>query len=256
MATEPDTADSPENELPAYRVIAGECTVEISGSVTQTHRGQVLAIAKPDNTVLVHDTNGYKPIAWLTRAESVRTDAADGTLTAVDGDQWVSVTVEHGFIDRRLPASPAGTPIATCPSCSGTLVDASGEVYCLGCRERYGLPSGATLREERCACGLPTMRIDRGDIFELCIDRQCEPMHEAIANRFDGQWACPDESCDGTLNVLQRGHLLVGCSAYPDCDTAFTLPHGVIDGHCSCGLPRFATDNGLRCLDRACERIG
>ena len=256
MATEPATSETTDVDQPAYRIIAGECVVETRGTINETHRGQILTIAKPDGTVLVHDTAGYKPIAWITRADSVTTDSTNGTLTAVDGDQWVSVTVEHGFIDRRLPASPAGSPVSDCPSCGGTLVDASGEIYCLGCRVAYGLPSGATLREESCACGLPTMRIERGDVFDLCIDRECEPMEEAIAERFDRKWSCPDSTCTGTLRVLRRSRLIVGCSAYPDCEVAYTLPNGVIDGHCSCGLPRFANESGLRCLDSSCDRIG
>lgn len=253
-----DTIAKPGNadERPAFRLIAGDCLVETTGATNETHRGQVLVLVKPDDTVLVHDVHGYKPVAWLTRAESVSTDDDAGILTAVDGDHWLQIRIEHELMNERLPGSPAGRPRGTCPRCGGTLVSAGSAVHCVGCRDRFGLPSDATLREEACDCGLPRMRIERGDVFDLCIDRSCEPMETAIADRFDGDWACPDADCPGQLRVIRRGGLLAGCDQYPECEVAFRLPTGLIDGHCGCGLPRFERDGEVRCLDVTCDAAG
>jgi DNA topoisomerase-1 len=47
--------------------------------------------------------------------------------------------------------------------------------------------------------------------------------------------------------------LLAGCDAYPECETAFSLPTGVVVDDCECGLPVFETGRGRRCLDSTCE---
>ncbi|QSG13196.1 Topoisomerase DNA binding C4 zinc finger fused to uncharacterized N-terminal domain often associated with RecB-like endonuclease [Halapricum desulfuricans] len=41
-------------------------------SARQRHeqRSRVLVIAKPDNTVLVHNAEGYQPATWLARGDS------------------------------------------------------------------------------------------------------------------------------------------------------------------------------------------
>ena len=69
---------------------------------------------------------------------------------------------------------------------------------------------------------------------------------------FDRAWDCPD--CGSDLRIVRRGGLLAGCDAYPDCETAFAVPEGVVAGACDCGLPSFAVGDDVRCLDAACER--
>lgn len=252
-----ETTGNPEQATqPAYRLVVGDCHIETTGATDRDRRGQVVVVVKPDNTVLVHDVVGYKPVAWLTRADSVSEDGEGRVITAVDGDHWLRIAIEQPVIDRRLPGSPAGRPIDACPRCGGDLVLAREEIHCVGCRDRYGLPAGATVVEDRCGCGLPRMRVDRGETFEICIDRECEPLDERIADRFDGVWSCPDAACDGTLRVIRRGGLLVGCDRYPDCERAFRFPEGVLDGHCGCGLPRFAKGGESRCLDATCRSAG
>lgn len=252
MASKSTDAAAATTDRPTFTVVAGDCRIEADMEDHRTYRGQVLVIAKPDDTVLVHDIEGYQPVAWLTRAERVVIDDDAGTITAVDGDRWLRIQIVASLLDRRLPGTVVGTPVANCPDCGGRLIDAGDAVHCVSCRTRYGLPRDGVIVGSRCECGLPRMRIERGDAFELCIDRECDPMAEAIAERFDGTWRCPDEGCDGTLRVVRRRNLMLACDAYPDCEVAFQFPAGVIDGHCGCGLPRFATAEGSRCLDRSC----
>jgi DNA topoisomerase-1 len=63
-------------------------------------------------------------------------------------------------------------------------------------------------------------------------------------------WSCPE--CAGDLRILRRRRLIAGCEQYPDCEVAFAIPNGTVDGSCVCGLPVFVTPNGRRCLDAAC----
>lgn len=231
------------------RVMAGDCTTVFDGPREREQRGDVLVVVKPDNTVLVHDAEGYQPVAWLTRADSVAIE--DGAVTARDGDEMLRVVThdEHG--NARYPASAAGVPVGDCLDCPGTLVRASGGVTCTECSVRYGLPSDATVTGSRCDdCGLPTLRAERGRAFEVCLDRDCESLDDRVTDAFDREWNCPD--CDGDLRILRRGGLLVGCENYPDCDTGFSLPTGVAVGECDCGLPVFETSTGHRCLDATC----
>jgi len=238
------------------RVFAGDCTVTEDGEREQ--RGDVVVLVKPDNTVLVHDRDGYQPAAWLTRPESLTYDGTtDGSfsLTATDGDSRLHIVAneEHGL--ARYPASNAGTPVGTCPDCDGALVRAQGAVTCRKCDERYGLPAGAAVLDKTCStCGLPLMIAERGRAFTLCIDRECESLDSRVREAFDHEWGCPD--CDGDLRIVRNGQLLAGCENYPDCETAFSFPAGVVDGECGCGLPAFDTGNGRRCLDATCERAG
>ena len=210
-----------------------------------------MILIKPDDTVLLHDLEGYQPVAWLTRADTVRYDAKQGVLTAVQGDRWLRVAIEHATIDRRIAGSPAGEPISSCPDCASPLIETADGIACIGCDARYGLPDGATVLDQSCDCGLPLMAVERGDRFELCIDRECAPLETVVADRFDGAWDCPACS-DGTLNVIRRGRLMVGCDQYPDCETAYQFPKGVVDGTCACGLPRFAYGDTATCLDSGC----
>jgi DNA topoisomerase-1 len=94
------------------------------------------------------------------------------------------------------------------------------------------------------------MAVDRGDTFEVCVDRDCESLDARVKARFDRDWDCPE--CDGDLRVLRRGGLIAGCEHYPDCDTGFSFPTGLVVDDCDCGLPVFETESGRRCLDSGC----
>ncbi len=235
------------------RVLAGDCTtVYDDGTERQEHRGRVLVVVKPDGTVLVHDATGYQPVAWLTRAEGVSC-RGEFAVTASDGDQRLHVAVhdEDGF--ARLPVSPAGIPVGDCQDCDGPLVRTNGRVTCPDCGERYGLPRGATVRGERCSCGLPRIRVERGTPLDVCLDRQCEPLSEAVADEFDRAWDCPD--CGEDLEIHRNGGLRAECTD-EDCGAGFAIPRGTVVDQCDCGLPTFEMPSGRRCLDAACERDG
>jgi len=232
------------------RIVAGECTATFDDGTEREHRGDVLAVIKPDNTVLVHDADGYQPVAWLTRAESVQ--VFDGEVRARDGDQRLRVTVHDEHASGRHPVSDAGVPVGDCPDCEGTLVLASGRVSCLDCATGHSVPRDAAVLDETCEdCGLPRMRAERGRAFEVCLDRECESLDEEVRAAFDREWDCP--ACGSDLRILRRGGLIAGCERYPDCETGFSLPAGVVDGACECGLPVFETPSGRRCLDRTCS---
>ena len=240
----------------AIRVFAGDCIITEDGERDQ--RGDVVVLVKPDDTVLVHDRDGYQPAAWLTRPETLGYEGTSGgtfSLTATDGESSLHVVAneEHGL--ARYPASAAGVSVGDCPDCEGALVRAKGAVTCLDCDERYGLPAGADVLDRACRdCGLPTMVAERGRAFTLCIDRECESLDDRVREAFDREWDCPD--CDGDLRVVRNGQLLAGCENYPDCETAFSFPSGTVDGDCECGLPAFDTSGGRRCLDATCGRAG
>jgi len=232
------------------RVMAGDCTTIADGSREREQRGDVLVVVKPDNTVLVHDAEGYQPVAWLTRADTVAIE--EGAVTARDDDELLRVVTHDEYGSARYPASSAGVPVGDCPGCRGTLVRASGTVTCIDCDARHGLPADATVTGSRCDdCGLPTLRAERGRAFEVCLDRTCEALDDRVEDAFDREWSCPE--CDGDLRILRRGGLLAGCEQYPDCDTGFSLPRGVVVDDCDCGLPVFETSSGRRCLDGTCS---
>jgi len=284
MATTTDVLAALGDGGDAIRVLAGDCTVRYDGDTREEHRGLVTVVVKPDNTVLVHDADGYQPVAWLTRAEAVtcsrsgrREDGGNGTngggaaaetitgtqsvageagaaftVDASDGDQRLRVTAhtEDGY--ATYPATRAGHPVGTCPDCEGTLVRAGRSVRCIGCGDEYGLPTGASVREERCTeCGLPRLRVERGEPLDVCLDPRCEPLVEVVRERFDRAWDCP--ACGEDLRVIDRNTILLGCDAYPDCETSFGFPSGTVVGDCDCGLPVFELASGRRCLDAGCE---
>ncbi|SDR43990.1 endonuclease NucS domain-containing protein [Natronobacterium texcoconense] len=241
----------------SIRVLAGDCTVITETGDREEYRGRMTTIVKPDNTVLVHDTDGYQPVAWLTRADSVSSDRSDGfTLVAKKDSQRLRIAAhdQDGF--ANYPASAAGPLVGTCPDCSGALVRSKG-VHCVDCGDRYGVPADATIRDDaaNCECGLPRMRVERGLAFNVCLDRDCESLDEAVTEAFDREWNCPEPDCDGDLRILRRGGLIAGCEHYPDCDTGFAIPAGVVDGECGCGLPTFDTGGETRCLDATCEQV-
>ena len=236
----------------AIRAFAGDCTVETDD---RTHRGRVVVLVKPDRTVLVHDVEGYQPVAWLTRADAV-TVATDGSgfgLTARRDDRRLRVTADR-IRKSVYRASAAGVPVGTHPESGGALVRSGGAVVDVDADTRYPLVAGATVLDSTCSdCGLPLMRVERGAAFEVCIDRACQPLDDAVRERFDREWTCPD--CGSDLRLIRRkGRLLAGCDASPDCETAFTVPTGVIVDDCPCGLPVFETATGRRCLDGTCDR--
>ena len=237
------------------RLFAGDCTVTFEGEHDRTQRGYVLVVVNPARTVLAHDADGYQPVAWLTRADEVTTETEGDSfaVTATAGEQRLRVVSEAPTGQRELPVSEAGTPVGTCPDCGDALVRAGGDVVCLGCDERYGLPAGATVLDEPCSdCGLPTMRVERGKELELCLDWRCESLADAVADALDGRWDCPD--CGEPLGVVNRGNRpFLGCDAYPACETTFSIPAGVTADECPCGLPVFETAAGQRCLDGTCE---
>ena len=233
------------------RVVAGECTTTFDAGTEREHRGDVLAVVKPDGTVLIHDADGYQPVAWLTRAESVQ--FVDGRLDARDGDQRLRVDVHDEYGSARHPVSPAGVPVGSCPACDGALVLAKASVQCLDCDTRHSVPRDAAILDESCECGFPQMRAERGEAFEVCIDRECESLDDRVTEAFDREWNCP--ACDGDLRILRRNGLIAGCERYPDCDTGFSLPNGVVAEDCDCGLPVFETPSGQRCLDRNCSEV-
>ena len=240
----------------AYRVLAGDCTVrfDTGDAPPREQRGAVLAVVKPDDTVLVHDRDGYRPAAWLTRADAVttRTDGDGAVIEAMEGDRHLRVICHdrHGL--ERWPATRAGAPVGTCPACDGALVRTPTVVECLGCDARHGVPRDATVLDEPCGtCGRPTMRVERGVAVVCCVDRACESLDDRVRESLDGAWDCP--ACGSPLRVLRRGGLVAGCEAYPDCETSFAIPAGLVDGDCgTCGLPAFETSSGRRCLDAAC----
>ncbi|ELZ82035.1 topoisomerase DNA binding C4 zinc finger [Haloferax gibbonsii ATCC 33959] len=241
--------------MDSIRVFAGDCTVSFEGSRDRTQRGRVVVVAKPDRTVLVHDAGGYQPVAWLTRADSLTVESGPGSfgLVARAGDQ--TLTVESNDVTGRAeyPASDAGVPVGSHPDTGDPLVRTNGSVVALDSGTEYRLPAGATVLDETCDdCGLPLMRVERGAPFEVCIDRRCDPLDDHVRDRFDGEWSCPD--CGSPLRIIRRGgRLLAGCGAYPECETAFSLPAGVVGDDCECGLPIFETSRGRRCLDSTCE---
>jgi DNA topoisomerase-1 len=243
------------------RAIAGDCTAVYDDGVDrEEHRGRVLTVVKPDNTVLIHDVDGYQPVAWLTRADAVSVGGADADYVVVarSGDQRLRVAVHDEDAYVAWPATPAGVPVGPCPDCNptggdGTLVRAGGRVTCTACAADYRLPRDAVVRDARCSCGRPRLRVERGAAFDVCLDRECEPLDDVVAAAFDREWDCP--TCGNDLEILRRRGLVAGCEHYDDCGTAFRFPTGIVIGECDCGLPAFDTPAGRRCLDGTCDRV-
>ena len=237
------------------RILAGDCTVRFEGTRDRIQRGHVVVLVKPDRTVLVHDADGYQPVAWLTRPDDVTIehDGAAFSLRAHADSQELLVTSNNASGFESFEISEAGVPVGTCPDCAGPLVRVRGEIACLDCEETYGLPAGATVLDSECdECGLPQMRVDRGDAFELCVDYACESLSAAVRERFDEEWSCPD--CGSPLRVRSPdGRIFLGCDDYPGCETSFSFPSGVVVDDCNCGLPRFRTASGERCIDGSCS---
>jgi DNA topoisomerase-1 len=237
----------------SIRTIAGDCNVYFEGRRERTVRGRVVVLLKPDNTVLVHDVDGYQPVAWLTRPENRSVTRDPLRLLASDGDETLRIEAAGEVAITEHDGTEAGTPVGTC-RCDGRLVRTGDDVVCLECDGRFGLPSGASVSDSTCDCGLPTFRVDRGERFELCLDYECGSLLDAVRERFDREWDCPN--CEGDLRIRRRGGLIAGCERYPDCETGFAVPDGTAAGTCQCGLPVFETASGRRCLDTGCSTGG
>ncbi|WP_458207439.1 DUF91 domain-containing protein [Haladaptatus sp. NG-SE-30] len=235
------------------RVFAGDCTITTDGDTKQRRRGEMVAVLKPDDTLLVHDVDGYQPVEWLTRAETAHAslDGDSFTLVAATSDRRLRVDCHTCYGISRYLGSKAGIPVGTCSHCDDTLTRANDTVSCLDCRREYTIPRRASVGSDTCDCGLPTMRVERGEQFELCLDRDCGTILDAVRERFDCEWDCPD--CGADLRILRRGGIIAGCDRYPDCETAFSVPEGQIVTTCDCGLPTFQTRTGRRCLDSDCD---
>lgn len=234
----------------SIRTIAGDCLVRFDGTRDRTVRGRVVVVLKPDNTVLVHDIDGYQPVAWLTRPETLSVTRDPLWLLASDGDETLRIEAAGEVSVAEHEATGAGTPVGTC-HCDGQLIRTGDRTVCLQCDATFGLPSGASTTDSTCDCGLPTFRIDRGERFELCLDRDCGSLLGAVRERFDREWDCPN--CAAELRIRRRGGLIAGCERYPDCDTGFAVPDGTVADECECGLPVFETATGRRCLDTGCS---
>ncbi|SNR35492.1 topoisomerase DNA-binding C4 zinc finger domain-containing protein [Halorubrum vacuolatum] len=236
------------------RVLAGDCIVTERGDRVRTHRGHVVVLIKPDNTTLVHDADGYQPVAWLTRPESVVVEGdGDGfTVSARDGSRTIRIVSEVATAARGLPVTEAGVPVGTCPDDGGPLVRTHGDVVCLDCESRWGLPAGASVTDSTCGeCGLPKIRVERGEPFHLCLNAACDPLEAAVKERFDRVWDCPD--CGSDLRVKSApGRVFLGCDRHPVCETTVSIPNGVVVDDCDCGLAIVETATGRRCLDGTC----
>ena len=130
------------------RVLAGDCQVTERGDRTRTHRGRVVVLIKPDNTTLVHDADGYQPVAWLTRPDSVVVEGDGGgfSVTAREGGRRLRIVAEEATASRALPVTEAGVPVGTCPADGGPLVRSRGDVVCLDCETRWGFPPARASR--------------------------------------------------------------------------------------------------------------
>jgi DNA topoisomerase-1 len=234
----------------AIRVIAGRCTVTHEADDRSAVEGDVVVVLKPDNTVLVHDADGYRPAGWLTRADSVQLSLSEGEfdLRARSDGETLQVTGADPAV-AEFPATAAGTVVGTCPDCGDALVRSAGTVTCLGCRASYPLPRDATVGEADCeTCGLPTIAVTRGTELSVCLDRDCEPIDRAVSAAFDGEWTC--RTCGTPLSIERDRTLGAAC---PTCETHYPIPMGAVEGTCECGLPWFETDSGGRCLDPECS---
>jgi DNA topoisomerase-1 len=235
----------------ALRVLAGDCTVTYEDDAdARTVRGRVVTLVKPDGTVLVHDAGGYRPAAWLTRADTVAVNRNGDAFTVTAGSGATRLRVEsHETFGRvRLPVSVAGSPVGECPDCDAVLVRDGDTLACTGCRREYRVPRDATVTGEQCSeCGLPTVRVERGAAVTVCADRECDPLAAAVADRFDGAWPCPD--CGTGLEIRRERGLRAVC---PDCERRLAIPRGEVVATCDCGLPVVGDGDAARCLDPDC----
>ncbi|RRJ28348.1 endonuclease NucS domain-containing protein [Halocatena pleomorpha] len=160
------------------RVYAGDCTAEYQGPVARTARGHVVVLVKPDGTVLVHDRSGYSPAVWLTRAASLAIDHDEHPrITAVDGEQRLTVRFHHLAGCSEYPVSVAGVPVGPSDTADGTgpYVRSRGPVVDIASGDQYALKRESTVIDQSCACGLPLIRIGRAETGDQlrCLDPGC-----------------------------------------------------------------------------------
>lgn len=233
-------------------MFAGDSEVSYeSNAETVTQRGVVVTLVKPDGTVLVHDADGYQPAAWLTRADTVQfsRDGRRATLLAGSGDARLRVETSDLLGSVHYAVSPAGPALGACPDCGGSLVRDGARVVCTGCLAAHRVPREATVLEEACpVCGWPRMTLVRGVEVTVCVDRDCEPIADAVAAAVD--WRCPD--CGDPLDVRYDRGLRAACEA---CGHRFPVPAAPVAGTCDCGLPRFGPPAD-RCLNPSCRVDG
>jgi DNA topoisomerase-1 len=210
---------------------AGDATVVEDAADRREYRGRVVVLAKPDGTVLVHDADGYQPVAWLTRADAVTvTDDDAFRVTAHDerADDWLRVTghpdgaadetdasPNRGGFAGQYPVTAAGEPIGRCPACEGALVDTGGAVTCVHCSEHHAYPDDATIR--RPTPGSETL-----------------PASDAMAADADAGATATTTAAKGDATTEQA------------------------PATCDCGLPRMRVERGAVidcCVDRECERL-
>lgn len=166
------------------------------------------------------------------------------TTAAFDG---LACTVCEATHD---PAAVAGR----CPDCDGALVRRTGSLACTHCDRAHGLPNGGEVTDGTCGCGLPRVAVTRGQRYEVCVDRSCDPLDAKVEAAFDPAFDCPD--CDADLRVVRACGLFLGCDAYPDCEVAISLPAAEWAGTCDCGLPTFERVDGPRCVYEDCPADG
>lgn len=154
------------------RVFAGECTAEYKGACSRV-RGRVVVLIKPDDTVLVHDTEGYSPAVWLTQPGSLDIDSGDPRITAVEGDQRLVVRFHELEARTAYAASVAGIPVGPASERAGAFVRRRGCVVDRTTGHRYALPMGGVVLGARCGCGLPLVRVEC-ETEPQCLDTDCE----------------------------------------------------------------------------------
>jgi DNA topoisomerase I len=145
------------------------------------------------------------------------------------------------------------------------------------CRKAYSLPQDGTIitTEDVCkSCGYPVIKIDKGEngISEICINPDCSSRasnaekkendnskdHTKKTAEIVGK--CQNVNCKGNLIIRfspKKGQYFVGCSRYPRCRKAYSLPQeGTIittkDKCRSCSYPLIKIDKGENGISEIC----
>lgn len=122
------------------------------------------------------------------------------------------------------------------------------------CKNTFSLPKQGEISptQEFCpTCAHPLFIID-GQLF--CLNPDCPK------NRLPTFGKCP--KCGAELRLMYSRRFkkpFVGCSNYPHCKNAFSVPAGSkiepTDELCACGLPQILIDGNKRCLNVKCTLI-
>jgi len=176
-------------------VFAGDRTTVFEGADRAARqRGHAVVLVKPDDTVLVRDAAGYRPVAWLTRSGALTVERPGDSPTTVpdadggehgestaaaspaavrpvarDDDRRLRVAVSSPADGARYPVGEAGVPVAD------GYGRRRGAVIALDGGERYPLPTGASALDTCYDCRAPRIRAERGVVAEIRVDRSCEP---------------------------------------------------------------------------------